>query len=233
MLSPREYQILRVIVQEHMSTAQPVGSQLLWTRYGLGVSPATIRNVMAALTDAGFLMQPHTSAGRVPTEQAYRLFFDNEEVARPGQDEQSAIKEILKKSESLPVQLKNLVRLIADRTATTGVKADAFDVQYSNLRNLFSQPELQGQAAPSYLAELLDTATEWLPKMVQKPGEISLRVIGEQEGERTRGLVIVASKISQDDYEGYAGLLGSTRMMYRKVGSLLNFGIKELVGGHA
>lgn len=230
MLSSREYQILRVIVNEYMSSAQPVGSQLLWTRYGLGVSPATIRSVMGTLTDAGFLVQPHTSAGRVPTERAYRLFFDQKDIPAPSSEDKKAIKATMSKSEAAPVKLRSLVRLTADRTQTTGVHADPFDVHYFDLRNIFGQPEFWDELVTHYAAELLDNAPEWLPRVATKPNRITLKVGDEHDTFRVRGIVVVAAKAVDDDYEGYAGLIGSTRMPYRRVASFLDYGLKQLEG---
>lgn len=73
-LTARQKRVLSLIIHEHIHTAEPVGSRSLVDRFGLDFSPATIRNEMAALTEAGYLRQPHTSAGRVPTEEGYRFF---------------------------------------------------------------------------------------------------------------------------------------------------------------
>lgn len=73
-LTERQEMILALVIHEYVDTAQPVGSKRLVSMFGLGVSPATVRNEMAALTEAGLLRQPHTSAGRVPTEEGYRYF---------------------------------------------------------------------------------------------------------------------------------------------------------------
>ena len=75
-LSERERRVLEAIVQSYVETAEPVGSRVLAKRFGLGVSPATIRNAMSDLEEKGFLTHPHTSAGRVPTDRAYRLYVD-------------------------------------------------------------------------------------------------------------------------------------------------------------
>ena len=80
MADDRRLKVLSAIVTDYVRTREPVGSRALAERYRLGVSPATIRNDMAALEDEGYIHQPHTSAGRVPTEKGYRLFVD--EVAR-------------------------------------------------------------------------------------------------------------------------------------------------------
>ncbi|KNZ42023.1 heat-inducible transcriptional repressor HrcA [Acetobacterium bakii] len=75
-LNARKKKILEVIIRDYISTAEPVGSRTLSKRCNLGISPATIRNEMADLEDLGFLVQPHTSSGRIPTQQAYRYYVD-------------------------------------------------------------------------------------------------------------------------------------------------------------
>ena len=75
-LSERERQVLEAVIQMYVETAEPAGSRALSRRSGLGVSPATIRNTMSDLEEKGFLFHPHTSAGRVPTDKAYRLYVD-------------------------------------------------------------------------------------------------------------------------------------------------------------
>lgn len=76
MLSERRLEVLRAIVHDYVGTEEPVGSKALTERHSLGVSPATVRNDMAALEEEGFIAQPHTSAGRIPTDKGYRLFVD-------------------------------------------------------------------------------------------------------------------------------------------------------------
>lgn len=75
-LSERELRVLEAVVQTYIETAEPAGSQTIARRFGLGVSPATIRNAMSELEEKGYLFHPHTSAGRVPTDRAYRLYVD-------------------------------------------------------------------------------------------------------------------------------------------------------------
>jgi heat-inducible transcriptional repressor len=75
-LGPRKLSVLRVVVEEYVRTGEPVGSETIAERSGLGVSPATIRNEMAALEELGYLSHPHTSSGRIPTDQGYRRYVD-------------------------------------------------------------------------------------------------------------------------------------------------------------
>src|SRR6201995_4287371 len=79
----RRFEVLRAIVADYVSTQEPVGSKVLVERYNLGVSSATVRNDMAALEDEGYIAQPHTSAGRVPTDKGYRLFVDRLSEIKP------------------------------------------------------------------------------------------------------------------------------------------------------
>ena len=76
-LDVRKRGILKIIIDDYILTAEPVGSEAVSTRHRLGVSAATVRNEMAALEELGYLQQPHTSAGRVPTEHAYRVYVDS------------------------------------------------------------------------------------------------------------------------------------------------------------
>src|SRR5258706_16341792 len=83
MLDERKLAVLRAIVEDYVSTTEPVGSKSLVDRHHLDVSPATIRNDMAVLEEQGFIVQPHTSAGRIPTDKGYRLFVDRVAGRKP------------------------------------------------------------------------------------------------------------------------------------------------------
>src|SRR5688572_30067000 len=76
-LTERERRVLEAVIQSYVETAQPAGSSAIARRFGLGVSPATIRNTMSDLEEKGLLYHPHTSAGRVPTDVAYRIYVDS------------------------------------------------------------------------------------------------------------------------------------------------------------
>src|SRR5690625_1629522 len=82
-MDDRRLEVLRAIVEDYVDTREPVGSRALVERHKLGVSPATIRNDMAALEDAGLIAQPHTSAGRIPTDKGYRMFVDQISSLKP------------------------------------------------------------------------------------------------------------------------------------------------------
>jgi len=95
-LSERERRVLEAVVQSYVETAEPVGSRILARRFGLGVSAATIRNAMSDLEERGLLSHPHTSAGRVPTDRAYRMYVDSlMNIAPPTPAQEDAIREEL------------------------------------------------------------------------------------------------------------------------------------------
>ena len=95
-LSERERRILEAVVQSYVETAEPVGSRRVARRFGLGVSAATVRNAMSDLEEKGLLFHPHTSAGRVPTDSAYRLYVDSlMSLARPTSEQDAALREEL------------------------------------------------------------------------------------------------------------------------------------------
>jgi heat-inducible transcriptional repressor len=124
----RQLEILRAIVDEYVSTEEPVGSKTLAARSGLGVSPATIRNEMAVLEDAGLITQPHTSAGRIPTNKGYRVFVDQLADVKPlSSAERRAIETFLDGATDLDDVISRTVRLLAQVTKQVAV------VQYPSL----------------------------------------------------------------------------------------------------
>src|SRR3984885_4526256 len=117
-LDERKLAVLRAIVEDYVSTTEPVGSKSLVDRHGLDVSPATIRNDMAVLEDQGFIAQPHTSAGRIPTEKGYRLFVDRLSSIKPMSGaERRAIEAFLAGAYRLALAMGALVRRLG-RVAT-------------------------------------------------------------------------------------------------------------------
>ena len=128
MLEERRLAVLRAIVEDYVSTHEPVGSKALVDRHNLGVSPATIRNDMAALEEEGFIAQPHTSAGRVPTDRGYRLFVDRLSGVKPlSSPERRAIHQFLDGAVDLDDVMSRTVRLLAQITRQVAL------VQYPSL----------------------------------------------------------------------------------------------------
>jgi heat-inducible transcriptional repressor len=124
----RRLAVLRAIVEDYVATHEPVGSRSLVERHSLGVSPATIRNDMAALEDEGLIAQPHTSAGRVPTDQGYRVFVDRLSQVKPmSAAERKAITSFLDGAVDLDDVMARSVRLLAQLTRQVAL------IQYPSL----------------------------------------------------------------------------------------------------
>ena len=124
----RKLEVLRAIVEDYVATEEPVGSKSLAERHALGVSPATIRNDMALLEEEGFITQPHTSAGRVPTDKGYRLFVDRLAGVKPlSAAERRAIESFLEGAVDLDDVIGRTVRLLSQITRQVAV------VQYPSL----------------------------------------------------------------------------------------------------
>jgi heat-inducible transcriptional repressor len=125
----RRMEILRAIVEDYVATHEPVGSKVLAARHGLSISPATIRNEMAALEDEGLIIQPHTSAGRIPTDLGYRVFVDRLSTVKPlSAPEKRAIDKFLEGAVDLDDVVARTVRLLAQVTHQVAI------VQYPSLK---------------------------------------------------------------------------------------------------
>ncbi|MBV1948123.1 MULTISPECIES: heat-inducible transcriptional repressor HrcA [Streptomyces] len=173
MLSERRLQVLRAIVQDYVGTEEPVGSKALTERHSLGVSPATVRNDMAALEEEGFIAQPHTSAGRIPTDKGYRLFVDKLAGVKPmTAPERRAIQNFLEGAVDLDDVVARTVRLLAQLTRQVAV------VQYPSLtRSTVRHVELLSLAPARVMLVLITDTGRVEQRMVDCPapfGEASL-----------------------------------------------------------
>lgn len=127
-MESRQLEILRAIIDEYVATEEPVGSRAIAERHGLGISPATIRNEMSVLESAGLITQPHTSAGRIPTDKGYRIFVDKLAKVKPlSPAERRAIETFLEGAHDLDDVVMRTVRLLAQVTKQVAV------VQYPSL----------------------------------------------------------------------------------------------------
>lgn len=166
MQEERRLAVLRAIVEDYVATEEPVGSRALVERHGLGVSPATVRNDMAALEDEGYITQPHTSAGRVPTDKGYRLFVDRLTTVKPmSTAEKRAISTFLEGAVDLDDVVGRSVRLLSQLTRQVAV------VQYPTLsRSTVRHVELVA-LAPNRLLVVLILSTGRVEQRVVELGE--------------------------------------------------------------
>lgn len=166
LLHDRKLAVLRAIVEDYVSTQEPVGSRALVERHDFGVSSATIRNDMATLEDEGLIAQPHTSAGRVPTDKGYRLFVDKLSSVKPlSNAERRAIASFLDGAVDLDEIVARTVRLLAQVTRQVAV------VQYPSLtRSSVRHVELVALAPTRVLVVLIADTGRVEQRVVEVPG---------------------------------------------------------------
>lgn len=175
MVEDRRLAVLRAIVEDYVATEEPVGSKALVERHGLGVSPATVRNDMAVLEDEGFITQPHTSAGRVPTDKGYRLFVDRLTTVKPMSGaEKRAIASFLSGAVDLDDVVQRSVRLLAQLTRQVAV------VQYPTLsRSTVRHVELVALAPARLLAVLILSSGRVEQRLVDLSAELTEQQLGD------------------------------------------------------
>jgi len=175
MVEDRKLAVLRAIVEDYVSTQEPVGSKSLVERHQLGVSPATVRNDMATLEEEGFITQPHTSAGRVPTDKGYRLFVDRLTTVKPmSAAEKRAIATFLDGAVDLDDVVQRSVRLLAQLTRQVAI------VQYPTLaRSTVRHVELVALTPTRLLVVLILSTGRVEQRLVELRTEMSEAELGD------------------------------------------------------
>jgi len=177
-LSRRERRVLEAVIRSYVETAEPAGSRTLSRRFGLGVSPATIRNTMSDLEEKGFLFHPHTSAGRIPTNKAYRLYVDSllSIPALKAVDTDRLAEEITAGNGSSPIEtiLRRAAQTLGVLTQELGVALGP-QLDRSVLRRL----ELARVSSERLLMILTLDAGVMRTVFVEVPGEIADNALAE------------------------------------------------------
>lgn len=233
MLSPRQEKILQAIVEQYAEVASPVGSSLLAKVFG--VSSATIRAEMAGLESLGYIAQPHTSAGRVPTDKGYRHYVNtlsqNEEVH--SQREIRAERALTTRVEDAGVperMIRNAVDTLVEITHNLGLATIGEQLYMSGLSNLFDQPEFMNRGQVQQVARLLDNLEPWLKEAA--PNEPLSVYIGAENpiGSAAECSLIISKFRGPFSDRSYIGVLGPTRQSYREVMSLVEHAGRALEG---
>jgi len=176
----RKLEVLRAIVEDYVATQEPVGSRALVERHNLRVSPATVRNDMAVLEEEGYIRQPHTSAGRVPTDRGYRLFVDKLSRIKPlSPAERRAIERFLLGAVDLDDTVHRTVRLLAQLTRQVAV------VQYPSLsRSSVRHLELVPISTTRTMLVMITDTGRVEQRLVELPGPV-----GDADITRLRALI--------------------------------------------
>ncbi|MCA9383235.1 hypothetical protein KC909_02615 [Candidatus Dojkabacteria bacterium] len=233
-MTPRQQRLLQAIIDEFIDTAEAVGSVNLARKYRLGVSPATIRNEMAALVDEGYLSKPHTSSGRVPTSRAFRFAIESliDSMEEPSVHVTSPIYEEFHQHRFDRDQLiMSAAQTLADVSGNVGLVMLRNRLYYAGLSNLTKQPEFSDLETLKSVLQLLEDSQTLLEVFDSYEGDKDLRImVGKDIGLPTLdNLAIIFSLIKlHDSRKGHIAIVGANRMNYSEVLPMFTFVTKSL-----
>lgn len=223
-MTDRQNMVLQAIVEQYAEVASPVGSSLLAKVFD--VSSATIRAEMAELERLGYISQPHTSAGRVPTDKGYRHYVNwladqgGNNEAKHSRAERALAARV--SGGGIPERtIRNAVDTLVELTHNLGIATIGPQLYMSGLSNLFGQPEFMHPGQVKEVARLLDNLEPWLYEAA--PNEpLSVYIGRENPVGRGAGCSLIISRFrSPYSDRSYIGVLGPTRQSYKEVMSLV------------
>ena len=230
-MTDRQRQILAAIIEQHAEIAAPVGSVLLAKLFD--VSSATVRSEMSRLEEMGYIVQPHTSAGRIPTDAGYRFYVNSlNETPQQSLLQDRGAKAIDARvsphSDRADRAIRSAVDSLVELTQNLGIATIGDELYMNGIGNLFSQPEfLQGNHAQS-VARLIDELEPWLREAA--PNEpLNVYIGAENPVGKTSGATLIISKFrSPFSDHSYIGVLGPTRQNYERTMRLVSHAGKML-----
>ena len=231
-LSQRQKKILEKIVKEHIHSALPVSSKFLCEKYNFGIAPATMRIEMQRLTDQGYLYQPHTSAGRIPTDKGYRFFVDN--LVREGYRDfmETKKKRII---EEIREEMKNSVKLIQATSRVIVENSSNLGMSYlleedilwkEGWKEVLSKPEFQEGEITFDFIKMIEEFEEHIKDILPENSQETKVYIGKESplSKSSEFSIITARFVCPGlDCKGVLAILGPKRMNYNKNISLINF----------
>lgn len=220
-MTDRQIAILAAIIEQYAEIAAPVGSVTLAKLFN--VSSATIRSEMARLEEMGMIMQPHTSAGRIPTDQGYRFYVNSLTEAGDGQtpllDRSTRAIEarVNPHRDRADRAIRSAVDSLVELTQNLGLATIGDELYMNGIGNLFSQPEFMSGQHVQAVARLLDNLEPWLREAA--PNEpLNVYIGSENPIGKTSGATLIISRFrSPYSDRSYIGVLGPTRQSYGKV----------------
>lgn len=219
-LTDRQKDLLRAIVELYVKNGEPVGSENIEKEYHLGVSPATIRNEMVRLTEAGILKQPHTSAGRVPTSMGFRVYISEimKEKELPVSAEVSLKENLWQSRYQQNKLLKEAVRGLAHKLQVLALAVnDEGDIFYAGAANILDFPEFEDIDVARFVLSLFDEYPTLNQILGKAQGQDPLHILfGEElEYEDLRPTSFVFCRYqSRGDKTGVVGVIGPARLNF-------------------
>jgi transcriptional regulator of heat shock response len=228
-MDSRRERVLRAIIEEYITSAQPVGSRFLCEQCGFTVSPATMRNEMMILEDEGYLRSPHASAGRVPTEKAYEFYLRNFVSPKHGRQVGQKLREAILDSQDGESALRALAKKLVDLSGETAIVAfDPRRSYYTGVANLFQKPEFRDLEVLQGLSQIVDRFDEVAGEIFDSISSEPQIMIGKDNPFGEDMAAILVKYQLPNKVTGFLGLLGPLRMDYQKNLSLIEE-VKELL----
>lgn len=220
-MTERQAKILAAIIEQYAEVASPVGSVMLAKLFG--VSSATIRSEMARLEEMGMVAQPHTSAGRIPTDLGYRFYVNalteaqNGEVPQLDRGTRAIEARVNTHGKHADRAIRSAVDSLVELTHNLGLATIGDELYLSGIGNLFSQPEFMSGTHAQSVARLLDNLEPWLREAA--PNEpLNVYIGAENPIGKTSGASLIISRFrSPYSDRSYIGVLGPTRQSYGRV----------------
>jgi transcriptional regulator of heat shock response len=235
-LTHRQAKILAAIVKENCDTGMPVASRDIVEKYDFGLSPATIRNEMQELESNGYIAQPHTSAGRVPTDRGFR-YFVNElmDKVQLTLKEQASLRQEVMKLQMINAEVgRRLAKLLAAHTAQASFAILPEEISAVGLSNILENKQLPAEDAHE-IAQFFDHLDEYAESMLQDyADEEPQAFIGKELklSKRSDYSMIVSGVRLPSGEKGVIGVIGPKSMPYQKHMSLLDY-LAKIIGGGA
>lgn len=212
--------ILKLLTEDYIQTATPVASQVLVDKYRLDFSPATVRNDLADLEEAGYIIQPHTSAGRIPTELAYRQLVSTIEPKMPVTTVKKLLEPVLA---DFGNNWKPLAKVLAQLT-NSGVfwSFHRYDSYYTGLSGLLGQPEFKQLSMVYDISQVIDSLEEIIDDLFNQVGEEPTIRLGNDSPFGVFSSTIL-TKYRFGQHIGLFGLLAPLRTNYQTNLNLINY----------
>ncbi|MCB9813338.1 MAG: DeoR family transcriptional regulator [Pseudomonadales bacterium] len=236
-LTARQVQILRALIEEFIATAQPVGSETIDKKFAIGVSPATIRNEMVYLTNQGYLTKTHSSAGRIPTSVAMKLYVNElmKEKELSVADEVSAKDKIWNSRSKIDKMFHQITKVLADKSGALAITLIEDDQLYhAGYANLLQMPEFYDIKVMRHVLQLIEEESMLEEIFRSGTSENLVQVIyGPELGNKDLDLIgIIHMTFNIDDQVIHVGVLGSSRFDYPYIIPMMKYVrtlIKEIV----
>jgi len=218
-MTDRQIAILSAIIEQYAEVASPVGSVTLAKLFN--VSSATIRSEMARLEDLGLIAQPHTSAGRIPTDKGYRFYVNlltqNDEQPQLDRGARAIEARVSGNGQRADRAIRSAVDSLVDLTQNLGLATIGDELYLSGMGNLFSQPEFMIGPNAQAVARLLDNLEPWLREAAPNQ-PLNVFIGSENPIGKSSGATLIISKFrSPFSDSSYIGVLGPTRQSYARV----------------